>query len=339
MLIGHEYGCHEQCRARAAQAGFRSLVAQLSATGAQASKSLRRIDLTMRTPVTDWSGFVSCMCLRRVGPRSRIPIPPSRPMSRFARSSRWVRYAAIVTGFIAATACSNDATSILGPVSHGGDSVTVAPAPTHTDSTTGSLLSLIGSSFWVDPSSRARSTADSWRATRPSDAAQMDKLANAPSARWIGNWNTNVQADVNAASATMAASGAIPAFVAYNIPQRDCGGYSGGNLTAPAAHKTWIDAFASGLGNRRAVIVLEPDALAGMDCLSPADQHVRLDLLSYAVQQITAKDGVAVYIDAGNPHWKSAAVMADRLKSADVGRAQRHSLNVSNFYLTSDNAG
>ncbi len=258
-------------------------------------------------------------------------------MSRFARSSRSVRYAAIVTGFIAATACSNDATSILGPVSHGGDSVTVAPAPTHTDSTTGSLLSLIGSSFWVDPSSRARSTADSWRATRPSDAAQMDKLANAPSARWIGNWNTNVQADVNAASATMAASGAMPVFVAYNIPQRDCGGYSGGNLTAPAAYKTWIDAFASGLGNRRAVIVLEPDALAGMDCLSPADQQVRLDLLSYAVQQFTAKNGVAVYIDAGNPHWKSAAVMADRLKSAGVGRAQGFSLNVSNFYLTSDN--
>ncbi|HEX9484915.1 MAG TPA: glycoside hydrolase family 6 protein, partial [Gemmatimonadaceae bacterium] len=259
-------------------------------------------------------------------------------MSRFARSlARPVRFFAALTGLVAASACSHDATSILAPVSHGGDSVAAAPPPTHTDSGASSLLSLIGSTLWVDPSSSARSTADAWRTTRPADAAQMDKLANAPSARWIGNWNTNVQADVNTASATMATSGAIPVFVAYNIPQRDCGGYSGGNVTAPAAYKTWIDAFASGLGNRRAVIVLEPDALAGMDCLSPADQQMRLDLLSYAVRQFTAKNGVAVYIDAGNPRWQSAAVMADRLKSAGVGRAQGFSLNVSNFYLTSDN--
>src|SRR5260221_4694231 len=108
-------------------------------------------------------------------------------MSRFARSSRSVRYAAIVTRFIAATACSNDATSILGPVSHGGDSVTVAPAPTHTDSTTGSLLSLIGSSFLVGPSSQAGRTPDSLPATLPSGAAQIGKLANGPAARWISH--------------------------------------------------------------------------------------------------------------------------------------------------------
>lgn len=259
-------------------------------------------------------------------------------MSRFARSfARPVRFVTAATGFVAATACSHDATSILAPTSHGRDSATVAPAPTPTDSTAGALLSLLGSTFWVDPSSMARSTADAWRATRPSDAAQMDKLANAPSAKWIGNWNTNVQGDVNAAAAAMTASGAMPVFVAYNIPQRDCGGFSGGNLTAPAAYRAWIDAFASGIGNRRAVVVLEPDALAGMDCLSPSDQQVRLDLLRYAVQQFTLKSGVAVYIDAGNPRWKSAAVMADRLKSAGVARAQGFSLNVSNFYLTSDN--
>ena len=35
-------------------------------------------------------------------------------------------------------------------------------------------------------------------------------------------------------------------------------------------------------------------------------------------------------------HWKSAATVAQRLVSAGIAKAQGFSLNVSNFYLTSD---
>lgn len=196
---------------------------------------------------------------------------------------------------------------------------------------------LVGAPLYVDPNSSARATADAWRTSRPADAAQMDKIASAPQAVWFGNWNADIAASVSAASAAITSSGAVPVFVAYNIPQRDCGGYSGGNTTAASEYKTWIDGFARGLGVRRAAVILEPDALAGMDCLSTADQQTRLSLLSYAVRAFKALGGTSVYIDAGNPRWHSPATMADRLRQADIADAAGFSLNVSNFYTDDEN--
>ena len=188
----------------------------------------------------------------------------------------------------------------------------------------------------MNPYSNAKASADAWRTTRPADATQMDKIATQSTARWIGNWNTNVQADVNTATTTITSAGKLPVFVAYNIPQRDCGGFSGSNSTSAQAYRDWITAFANGIGARKAVVILEPDALAAMDCLSATDQQLRLDLLSYAVQVFAAKGSIAVYLDAGHSHWKSAATIAQRLVSAGIAKAQGFSLNVSNFYLTSD---
>jgi endoglucanase len=196
---------------------------------------------------------------------------------------------------------------------------------------------LAGSSLWVNPASHARTTADAWRATRPADAAQMEKLAAQPQARWFGNWNTSIQADVDAATTLMARSGTMPVFVAYNIPQRDCGGLSGNNAMTADGYRAWIAAFANGIGARKAAVILEPDALAGMDCLTSADQQLRVELLSYAVQTLHAKGSIAVYLDGGNPYWHSASTMASRLTSAGIALAQGFSLNVSNFFNTSDN--
>lgn len=237
-------------------------------------------------------------------------------------------------------ACSSDGTSIVSPVKLTPDTLTTASAPTQQPSTPTPPASsnfLTGATFWADPSSSARTTATAWRTSRPADAAQMDKIASQGIAKWIGNWTTNVQAEVNAATTTILGTGAVPVFVAYNIPQRDCGGLSGGNTTTVQAYRDWISAFANGIAGRKAVVILEPDALAAMDCLSPADQQVRLELLRFAVQTFTSKGSVAVYLDAGNPHWKSAATMSQRLVSAGVSLAQGFSLNVSNFVATNDN--
>jgi endoglucanase len=190
----------------------------------------------------------------------------------------------------------------------------------------------------VDPASNARYTADAWRGSRPSDAAQMEKLAAQSQARWIGNWNGNVRADVDAFTTRMTADGAMPVFVAYNIPHRDCGGMSGGSSTTSAeAYRSWIAAFAAGIGARRAAVILEPDALAGMDCLSSVEQQARVDLLAYAVQTFRANGSVAVYLDAGNPGWQPPATMSERLARAGVALAQGFALNVSNFIGTAEN--
>ncbi len=209
------------------------------------------------------------------------------------------------------------------------------PPPVTVPTPTSSLLA--GATFWADPYSHAKATADAWRSTRPADALQMDKIASQGAARWIGNWNTSVQNDVEAVTTTITAAGALPVFVAYNIPHRDCGGYSGNDLTSAQAYRDWVTAFANGIGTRLAAVILEPDALAGMDCLSAIDQQVRVDLLKFAIQTFASQGCIAVYLDAGHPHWQSAATMAQRLLAAGVAQAQGFSLNVSNFYLTADN--
>lgn len=194
-----------------------------------------------------------------------------------------------------------------------------------------------GVNFWIDPNSSAKQTADSWRATRPGDAAQIDKIASGSQAQWFGDWNADVFADVSAAANTAATAGAVPVLVAYNIPQRDCGGLSAGGVGSAAAYKTWIAAFANGLVGHKAVVILEPDALTQTDCLSAADLATRMDLIQYAVSALkSASANVAVYLDGGHSAWRSASDQASRLQRANVAAADGFALNVSNFQYTSN---
>lgn len=193
-----------------------------------------------------------------------------------------------------------------------------------------------GSQLYVDPASEAATQAAAWLSGRPGDATEMQKIAGQSHAFWFGNWNSNVDSDVGTVVSAAAAKQAVPVLVAYNLPQRDCGGYSAGNTTSDA-YKTWIGQFANGIGPDRAIVILEPDSLAQLTCLSAGDQSTRLSLLQTAVQTLKSHAGVRVYLDAGNPHWVAAGDMAGRLKQAGVAQADGFSLNVSNFSTTSDN--
>jgi Glycosyl hydrolases family 6 len=81
--------------------------------------------------------------------------------------------------------------------------------------------------LYVDPASAAKRQADAWRRSRPSDAALMDSIAAQPVAQWLGGWNVDIGRDVGNAVSRITGSRALPVFVAYNIPGRDCGQYSG----------------------------------------------------------------------------------------------------------------
>ena len=197
-----------------------------------------------------------------------------------------------------------------------------------------SVNPISGASFWINPTSNAQKTADSWRTTRPADAAQMDKIAQRSQAQWMGGWSGDIFTAVSNAVTTAAAAGATPVFVAYNIPQRDCGGLSAGGTT-PDLYKSWISAFANGLAGRRAVIILEPDALTQLSCLNSTDQATRISLIQYAITALKAKGGL-VYLDGGHSAWKSASEQAALLTRASVAAADGFFLNVSNFQYTAN---
>jgi endoglucanase len=158
---------------------------------------------------------------------------------------------------------------------------------------------------------------------RPYDAAVMRKLANIPQARWFtGGTPKQVRKDVD--QLMDKASGKLPVLVAYNVPNRDCSQYSAGGARNAKGYKRWIDGFADGIGSRPAIVILEPDALAGL-C-----GKRRLANLRAATKRLR---GTTTYVDAGHSNWQPAARMRKRLKR--VG-ATRYALNVSNFQRTKD---
>jgi endoglucanase len=212
-----------------------------------------------------------------------------------------------------------------------------SPDPAETDHVTSAVSLLVGARIWRNPDSPARRQADAWRNSRPSDASMMDRIASQPIAQWIGGWTGDVRSHVRNIVSRAANDGTVPVFVAYNIPHRDCGGYSASGAQSTAAgYRSWIRDVAAGLAGGRSVVVLEPDAVAQMTCLPASGQEERLALLRDAVELLKAA-GAAVYIDAGNARWVGAADMAARLRRAAIDKADGFSLNVSNFIGTAAN--
>ena len=201
-----------------------------------------------------------------------------------------------------------------------------APAPQSSDT-----------SLYVDPQSGTQAKAQAWAESHPGDSDAMNKLTSQPLVNWYGGWNQDVYKDVNAYVTRATDAGQVPMLVAYNIPNRDCGGYSAGGVADRQAYANWISNFARGIGNRDAIVMLEPDAIAGIDCLSQKSQDNRLGMLRNSVTTLTTQTQAQVYIDSGNATWQSSSVMADRLNRAGIAEADGFSLNVSNFIGTEKN--
>jgi endoglucanase len=266
-------------------------------------------------------------------PQMEVRVDGATVLSTAVSSTTWTEYASSV------------------PLSQGGPTVTISYANDHLESGCDRNLRLdrvnfttltpaanpfVGAKWYIDPNSNAKRQADAWRSSRPADAAQIDKIANQPQADWLGEWSGEIRSAVSNRVSMIRAGGALPVLVAYNIPLRDCGGYSGGGASSPDAYRSWIRSFADGLGSGKSVVVLEPDALPGMDCLSASDRQTRLALLRDAVSVLSSHPGTYVYLDAGHSHWQSAGEIASRLQAAGVAIARGFSLNVSNTYPTGE---
>jgi len=191
--------------------------------------------------------------------------------------------------------------------------------------------------FYVDPNSNpavwARNNGGDGRAAR----IQSD-IASKPMARWFGNWNPDITSAVSGYVGAAAAANKLPVLVAYNIPGRDCGSHSGGGAGTPDAYRAWFSAFVSGIGTRPAIVLIEPDALAQLDCMpSDWDRQNRLDLLRYATEQLRDRaPNTWAYMDGGNARWIAPDTMAQRLQSAGARNIRGFVANVSNFYLTAE---
>jgi endoglucanase len=191
--------------------------------------------------------------------------------------------------------------------------------------------------FYRDPNSKVLQ----WLAANPNDSRASlinGRIGAQPQGKWFASYNPGtIQSEVSAYVSGANAAGQIPLAIAYMVPNRDCGGASAGGAPDLAAYRTWITSFAAGLGNRTAVVLLEPDSLALQTCLSGSTLTDRNTAISFAVGAIKAANTNAkVYLDGGHSAWNSASDQASRLVAAGVRNADGFYTNVSNFRTTAD---
>ncbi|RNG18427.1 glycoside hydrolase family 6 protein [Streptomyces botrytidirepellens] len=193
--------------------------------------------------------------------------------------------------------------------------------------------------FYTDP----HNPAASWVRAHPRDrraATIRKRIAAQPQAAWFTETNESlVEERARGLVGTAAARRRLPVLVAYAIPQRDCAQYSsGGSGDAGVAYRRWIDAFTRGIGDRPALVVLEPDGLAHLGCLRKRQRAERFAALAYAARTLQERAPRArVYYDAGNSGWQPARTMAGRLRHAGIDRyGDGIAVNVSNFNATGD---
>ncbi len=201
---------------------------------------------------------------------------------------------------------------------------------------------LAGSALYVDPLNPAVQQARELRAEGDvHDAELLERIADRPVATWFADGAESVRARARALTSAAAARGALAVIVAYDIPDRDCAGrYSAGGASTPAAYRAWIAQLAAGIGARRAVVVLEPDALADLlsGCLSASAARTRLALLRYAIATLRRDSAALVYLDAGNPSWiEPPRRLVGPMRAAGIARANGFALNVANFQTTAAN--
>ncbi|WP_235486025.1 glycoside hydrolase family 6 protein [Frankia sp. AvcI1] len=236
-------------------------------------------------------------------------------------------------------ASASPAVTVVGPTVAGaggsGTPTGAAALPAVVAATAGDPFA--AATLYVDPAGDAAQAVRTLRQSDPAGAQTLSRLADRSHADWFGDPDpATVRTRVADRVRVVRAAGALPVLVAYAIPQRDCGGgQSAGGVGGESAYRAWIAAFAAGIGSGPAAVILEPDALAQIDCLAPAAATARYAMLGYAVDQLAAV-GAEVYLDAGNASWHSVADTAARLRQAGVARARGFALNVSNFDETAD---
>ncbi|GAA1848544.1 glycoside hydrolase family 6 protein [Myceligenerans crystallogenes] len=207
--------------------------------------------------------------------------------------------------------------------------------------------------FFTNPLSSTKEVARELRGQAKKDALLLSRY---PSATWFTEGAPGeVERDVR--RLVRRTGEKVPVLVAYNIPFRDCALYSAGGAAGVDEYKAWIDGFAAGIGDRKAVVVLEPDGLGVIPWYTTLDGQLencrppeydpattgrdataeRFEMLNYAVDRLGQQPNAVVYLDGTNPAWLNVGEISDRLVKAGVARADGFFLNASNYLLTENN--
>ncbi|MGW4243906.1 glycoside hydrolase family 6 protein [Nocardia sp. NPDC004722] len=164
--------------------------------------------------------------------------------------------------------------------------------------------------------------------TDPRVRANLERLIRTPVAEWLPHDLDVTTATIHLDITRAHTADSIPMFVAYNIPGRDLHGESGGGQAGADAYRQWIRGVSDAIGQDRAIVVLEPDALAHATEMNDADRATRLALLGDAYGQLLQHNpATAVYLDVGNSTWVDPNRVAELLRSVSQNGASQSKAN------------
>jgi len=166
---------------------------------------------------------------------------------------------------------------------------------------------------------------------RDADAALIKRLADQPTATWLGD-SSEALGEAASLGVAAKAAGEIPVFVLYAIPGRDCGLYSAGGLPAEQ-YLEFASSIGGALAGSGAWVILEPDALPQLgDCDGQGD---RVGLLRGAAKAL-ADAGVKVFLDVGHSQWLSVDEAVSRIEKVGTAHLSGFATNTSNYNSTAD---
>ena len=182
------------------------------------------------------------------------------------------------------------------------------------------------------------------------NARLMLKIARNPQTKRFGEFTTNPRRDVGEYLDRIEESnpGSLAFLYLYKFPHRFknevthegglCGNFDAFGKRGDAAHRRWIDGVVAGIGDRPAVVYLEPDGLMTMKCLTRRAKAGRYASFRSAIKKLNALPNTTVYIDAGHSGWfgKKASVKtkARMLKKAGVLQTRGFFLNSTGYNWT-----
>jgi endoglucanase len=184
---------------------------------------------------------------------------------------------------------------------------------------------------YVNTNSPAQQQVYAWQATRPADAAQIQKIAREGWNRWLTIFDSNVTAAVSNRIRLAAVSNQTAYFTIFAIPRSGCDTNTGQSFPTRIDYTNWIGQIRKGMEGKKAVFILEPFSLANLDCLHPTNQIARYAILREAVRILRSEPGAVVYLDGGHSRWQTNTVMIERLKLAGITNTHGFALNVGNF--------
>jgi endoglucanase len=129
--------------------------------------------------------------------------------------------------------------------------------------------------------------------------------------------------------------GTVPMIATYRIVDGDCK-TRGDSAAEAASYHDFIERFAAGIGDFRAVLFLEMDSVITTPCLSRHGLATRVQELSDAINVLSANcPRLVVYVDAGAADALRARDAARLLNRIGIAKIQGFFLNSTHFDWTS----